>query len=65
MEGKLQQVLGEDSEWCRNILRKFLCRARAISSMTEGVVWGMASILLGKSLEDIGKEIRKVDMRSV
>ena len=38
MEGKFQQVLEEGSESCHDILWKFLCRERAITSMPEGVV---------------------------
>ena len=39
MEGKLQQVLEEGSERCGDILRKLLCRARAIPSISDDVVW--------------------------
>ena len=37
-EGKLRKVSEEGSERCRNILRKFICRAQKIPSMSEGVV---------------------------
>ena len=38
MEGNLQQVLEEVSERCRDILRKTLCRARAIPSIPDGMM---------------------------
>ena len=38
MEGNLRQVSEEVGERCGDILRKFLCRARAIPSMSESVV---------------------------
>ena len=38
MERELGQVSEEGCELCGGILRKFLCRARVISSMSDSVV---------------------------